>query len=134
MKHSEYHLQKQICTYLNLQYPEVLYMSDTIAAVKLTMPQAARNKVIQKDGFKCPDLIIFKPKYGSDGKPIYSGLFIELKIESPYLKDGSGLKADKHIQGQAETMNELWEQGYYCKFAWTFDQAKTIIDNYLKDL
>jgi len=77
-------------------------------------------------------LIIFKPKYDNTGKVLYHGLFIELKIESPYLKDGLNLKADKHIQGQAETMNKLYAEGYSCHFAWSFSQAKDIIDNYLK--
>ena len=107
-------------------------MSDTIASCKLTLPQATRNKAIQKEGFKCPDLIIFKPKYDNTGKVLYHGLFIELKIESPYLKDGLSLKADKHIQGQAETMNQLRIEGYWCGFCWDFNQAKSIIDNYLK--
>lgn len=133
MNHHEYDLQKSICKYLDLQYPQVLYMSDTIASCKLTMQQATRNKAIQKDGFNCPDLIIFKPKENAVGQVMYSGLFIELKIESPYLKDGLNLKSDKHIQGQAQTMNKLYAEGYSCHFAWSFDQAKKIIDNYLKN-
>lgn len=133
MKHLEYDLQKSICKYLDLQYPQVLYMSDTIASCKLTKQQAGRNQAIQKSGFKCPDLIIFKPKYDNNGNIQYYGLFIELKIESPYLKDGKSLKADKHIQGQADTMNKLYAEGYSCHFAWSFDQAKAIIDNYLKN-
>ena len=132
MNHHEYDLQKSICKYLDSQYPKVLYMSDTIASCKLTLPQATRNKAIQKEGFKCPDLIIFKQKLTHDFRVRYSGLFIELKIESPYLKDGLSLKSDKHIQGQAETMNKLYAEGYSCHFAWSFSQAKGIIDDYLK--
>jgi len=132
MNHHEYNLQKSICKYLDLQFKDVLYLSDTIASCKLTLPQATRNKAIQKEGFKCPDLIIFKPKFNADNSFKYLGLFIELKIESPYLKDGLNLKADKHIQGQAETMNKLYAEGYSCHFAWSFSQAKDIIDNYLK--
>lgn len=126
MNHPEYNLQKSICQYLDLQYRDVLYMSDTIAACKLTMQQAVRNKAIQKANFKCPDLIIFKPN------GTYHGMFLELKVESPYYKDGSGLKADKHVHGQAESMIKLAAEGYFCSFAWTFDQAKSLIDNYLK--
>ena len=120
----EYQLQKQVCTYLNVQYPDVLYLSDTIASVRLTMPQAMRNKAIQKNGFKCPDLLILEPKNG------YSGLFIELKKESPYKKDGT-LKKNKHVEGQEKSMQDLRSKGYFCLFSGSFEQTKKIIDIYL---
>ena len=107
-----------------LQYPNVLFMSDTVAQVKLTMPQAVRNKAIQKPNFKCPDLIIFEPRGGN------TGLFIELKTESPYKKNGE-LKSNEHLQGQFDTMQMLSIKGYVCDFAWTFDMAKKMIDDYL---
>jgi len=53
MKHLEYDLQVAICRYLSYQYPDLDYMSDTIANLKLTQTQAKRNKKIQKNGFKC---------------------------------------------------------------------------------
>lgn len=122
----EYQLQKQVCAYLNAQYPDVLYLSDTIASVRLTMPQAMRNKAIQKNGFKCPDLLILEPKNG------YSGLFIELKTESPYKKDGT-LKKSDHLEGQKETMLQLFSKGYWTQFSWGFEMTKKVIDDYLKE-
>lgn len=124
MRHLEYDLQVAVCRYLNYQYAHVLFMSDTIASVKLTAPQAIRNKQIQKDSFKCPDIIIFEPR----GQ--YHGLFIELKKESPYKKNGE-LFANDHLQGQAKTMQDLIARGYLCHFAWSFEQAKSMIDSYL---
>lgn len=124
MRHLEYDLQVAVCRYLNYQYAHILFMSDTIASVKLTAPQAIRNKQIQKDSFKCPDIIIFEPR----GQ--YHGLFIELKKESPYKKNGE-LFANDHLQGQAKTMQDLTERGYKCYFAWSFEQAKSLIDSYL---
>lgn len=121
----EYQLQKQIATYLKNQYPKVLFLSDTVASVKLTAPQQSRNKEIQCQKFKCPDLIIFQPNN------FYHGLFIELKAESPYLKDGITLKSDLHIQEQNKTLTELTEKGYLAVFIWTFDRAKNIIDGYI---
>lgn len=121
----EYQLQKQVCAYLNAQYPDVLYLSDTIASVRLTMPQAIRNKAIQKNGFKCPDLLILEPKNH------YGGLFIELKTESPYKKDGT-IKKNIHLQDQEKTINKLKQKDYYCLFAWDLEDIKNIIDNYLK--
>lgn len=120
----EYNLQKQICQYLRLQYPNILFFSDTVAQVRLTMPQAVRNKAIQKEGFKMPDLVILEPKGN------YAGLLIELKKESPLLKNGK-LSSDKHIQGQFKSINDLKSKGYFACFGWDFDGIKTIIDEYM---
>jgi glycerophosphoryl diester phosphodiesterase len=103
-------------------------MSDTIAAVRLTIPQQVRNKKVQKEGFKCPDIILFQPNNK------YHGLFIEVKIETPFKKDGS-IKAsqDDHLLKQYRTIQDLIAKGYYASFAWTFEMAKEIIDNYLNN-
>jgi hypothetical protein len=125
MKHPEYDLQCQVVAYLNAQYPNVLFYSDTIASVKLTMTQAVRNAKIQKKGFKMPDLIILQPnKY-------FNGLMIELKVSSPYKKDGTLLK-NEHLEGQEQTIRDLNHRGYFSCFAWSFEQTKEIIDSYLK--
>lgn len=123
----EFELQKQVCQYLRLQYPSVLFMTDTIAAVKLTIPQSLRNKSVQKTDFKCPDLIIFE-KRGSFG-----GLFLELKVERPFKKDGQ-IKASQndHLLLQYKTLQNLKGKGYFAEFAWTFEMCKDYIDKYLK--
>jgi hypothetical protein len=126
MKHPEYELQKMVCRYLELQYPSVLFLSDVKASVKLTIPQARRNKAIQKHGFKCPDLLILERRGGS------AGLLIELKIETPFKKDG-GIKAsqDDHLKLQLESLMVLNNRGYTTAFRWTFEQCKTLIDQYM---
>lgn len=123
MQHPEYHLQKQVCKYLDLRFPFALYLSDTVASVKLTMAQAIRNKAIQKDGFKCPDLIILHPKGN------YHGLFIELKSKPIYKRSGELLK-NEHVIGQQRTIEDLNALKYFAAFAVGFDEAKKIIDNY----
>lgn len=120
----EYQIQKSICKWLDLQHPKVLYMSDTVASVKLTIPQQVRNKAIQKQGFKCPDLIIFQPNSE------YHGLFLELKVTSPYKKDGS-LKKDEHLESQQKTINDLKLKGYLALFCWDFETAINTITDYL---
>ena len=125
MKHTEFTLQKQICAYLDYEYKDVLYLSDTVANVKLTIPQQVRNKSIQKQGFKCPDLIILEPR------DKFSGLFIELKAETPYKKNGE-LKSNEHLRGQQKTIDQLNEKGYLACFSWGFEDTKKIIDEYLK--
>jgi hypothetical protein len=123
MKHKEYELQKAVCKYLDLQYPNVLYLSDTIANVKLNVMQGARNKAIQKQGFKCPDLIILHP----NGK--YAGLLIELKVKSPYKKNGELLK-NEHLQGQQKAINNLNELGYYACFCVGLEETINTINIY----
>lgn len=124
MKHTEFILQKQVCNYLDYAFPTVMYLSDTIANMHLTPQQQLRNKAIQKNGFHCPDLLILEPKGG------WHGLFIELKIKSPYKKDGTLLK-NEHLENQSRTIEELKSKGYYALFAWEFDEIKMIIDKYM---
>ncbi len=90
------------------------------------MGQAVRNKKIQKDGFKCPDILILEPN------SMYSGLFIELKKESPFKKNGE-LYANKHIQAQQKSIDTLIKKGYSATFSWNFDMTKKIIDNYMSN-
>lgn len=123
-KQPEFELHKSVCRYLDFIYPEVLYLSDTIASVKLTIPQGVRNKQIQKEGFKTPDLIILEPN------KFYNGLFIELKIKSPFKKDGTLLK-DEHLEAQQKTINDLIEKGYHALFAWDFNEITQIIKKYM---
>lgn len=125
MKYIEYKLQCAVCNYIRLQYPNVYFLSDTVASLKLNVMQAARNKAIQNSNFKCPDIIILQPNNG------YNGLMIELKIDSPYKKNGE-IKANKHLIGQNETLEKLKKIGYDAHFAWNFEMAKKLIDKYLK--
>lgn len=124
MKHPEFNLQVECCKHLNAQYPKLLYYSDTVANLKLTVFQGARNKRIQKDGFKTPDMLILKPNY------YHAGLFIELKVKSPYKKDGTLLK-NEHLEGQQATINDLNKLGYLATFATGFDEFKQIVDEYM---
>lgn len=111
---------------MNLQYPKILYYSDTIAAVSLTPMQGKRNKAIQKEGFKVPDILIIKPNQK------YHSLFLELKIKTPYLRNGDIKASDKdHLKKQQETLNKLSGLGFMAVFCWEFDQAKQIIDDYM---
>jgi hypothetical protein len=128
-KQPEFELQKQICRYLSLQYPKILFISDATSGAKLTMPQAIRNGLIQKADFKIPDLQILEPNKN------WHGLFLELKKESPYKKTG-GIKASQnnHLELQEQSMKLLRQKGYMACFCWSFENAIEIIENYLKDV
>lgn len=120
----EFQLQKQVSNYLNLKYKDVLYLSDTIAFLQLTIPQRVRNSSIQKRDFHCPDLLILKPNNK------FSGLFIELKVKSPFKKDGCLLKSE-HLANQQRTIDQLNALGYFATFSVGFDETKKLIDEYM---
>ena len=137
-KPTEENLHAQICDYLKLAYPKVIFNTD-MSGVRLTMGQAVKaQKLRSSNGF--PDLMILEPNMTYN----YSGLFIELKKETPYKLDG-GLKAltktetingfkvkYNHYQRQADMHNELRHRGYKACFSWSFEQTKDIIDRYLR--
>jgi len=127
MEHKEFFLQQQLCKYLRYKHKQVYFLSDTVANVKLTLPQQARNKSIQCSTFKCPDVIVFKSGRG------YIGLFFELKASSPYRKDGE-LYSDPHIKSQSETIIELQRLGYYASFEWDIDTIIKKLDWYLTEV
>jgi hypothetical protein len=124
----EYILQKQICKFLKLQYPNVFFLSDTIASVYLTAPQAQRNKDIQNSNFHCPDLLILQPN------KTYKGLFIELKVITPFKKNGA-IKASKndHLLNQQKSIDKLNSFGYCAFFSWGFEDTVNLIKSYFQD-
>lgn len=139
--HEEFKLQASICKYLEMQYPDVMFLSDAISNVELTDPQKARNKSIQKRDFSCPDLVIFKTTSQ------FSGLFLELKANSPYTKEGklkkqtverkdpkTGIVVEvyDHLQEQDRALRRLRQEGYKAEFCWSINMAIRIIDEYMK--
>ena len=81
-------------------------------------------KIWSNSNVKTPDLIIFEPKRD------YAGLFIELKVKSPFKKDGTLLKND-HLEGQQNTINDLSKLGYKAMFCTGFEEFKIAVDEYL---
>jgi len=120
---SEKTLHKAVCDYLKLK--KVIFNTD-MSGIKLTIGQATQAKQLRShNGF--PDIMVFEPR----GK--WHGLFIELKKEGirVYKKNGE-LSVDKHVRDQAHLHSLLRTNGYFADFAIGFDNAKRIIDNYLK--
>lgn len=122
----EFQLQKAVCLWLSLEYSRVLFLSDTVAAITLTIPQQLRNKSIQKKDFHTPDLLIFEPNEK------YHGLFIELKVKSPFKKDGTLLK-NEHLEDQQRTIDDLNSKGYFACFSYSFEMTIDIINKYLSN-
>lgn len=132
MTESELHIM--VADYLRLQYPDILFKSDYGAGIKLTAHQASIQKR-QNGGTKgWPDIFIAKPKLSKNPKydQLFTGLFIELKKDGTRLKKKNGEWANEHLTHQAKILGKLREAGYKAEFACGFDEAKEIIDNYLK--
>lgn len=115
----------QIARYLRLQYPDVIFNSD-LSGIKLTLGQAKKVSGLRSSR-AFPDMIIYQARHG------FTALFIELKADNvkTHRKDGE-LVADPHIREQAKMLKLLQERGYCACFAIGFDEAKNLIDWYLR--
>ena len=134
MKEEE-RIQQAVCDWLKLQYPKVIFKSD-LSGIKLTIGQAIKCAKGRSSAGFC-DLDILEPTQH------YHGLYIELKKEIPFKKDGDlkkmirtrtvkGLKVKyDHLQEQQDMINSLKSRGYYACFAWSFDMVKDVIVKYL---
>lgn len=123
-------LHQQVVNYMKFKYPNVLFRTD-LGGVRLTMGQAAKIKRMQA-GRAWPDLFIAEPRKRQGQH--YCGLFVELKAEGTVIfkRDGE-LRMDKHLREQHDLLQELKKRGYWVNFAVGFEEAKLLIDNYLKD-
>lgn len=122
---SEAQIHEAVCNYIRLQYPNVLFNSD-MSGIKLTMGQAVRAaKLRSNSGF--PDIVIYEPN------GLWFGLFIELKKDEECLYNKNGtIKKTEHLDKQKEVIKSLNLSGYKAVFACGYDEAKKIIDDYLK--
>ena len=122
---SENELRRQLATWLQLQYPNIIYRFDLAADLKLTVGQARKHKALHPHrGY--PDLFIAEPR------SCFHGMYVELKAEgkSPYKRNGE-LKSSEHLTEQAEFLKKLNCRGYFAGFATGFDEAKDQIEKYL---
>ena len=117
-KEEETHIA--ICKYLKLQYPNVLFTSES-SGIRLSIGQAKRLKAMRSCS-GLPDIMIFEPRKS------YYGLFLEVKRDGTtiYKKDGD-LRKDKHIQEQEEILHQLKQRGYFAEFVISIAFAHTII-------
>ena len=123
IKTSEKSLHFQVCQYIRLQYPTVIFNTD-LSGIRLTMGQAVQAKKLRSsNGF--PDLVIYEKKH------TWSALMIELKREGERILKKDMTPANEHIYEQAQIHIRLRERGYLAQFAVGFKQAKELIDWYL---
>lgn len=124
-KITELSVHNQVCKYLKAQYPNVIFLSDFAAGIKMSIGMAQRQS-LQKSNHAFPDIMIFEPRGG------FHGLFLEVKRDRAALfnKDGS-FKKSEHILNQWNCIKQLQDKGYKADFACGFDDAKFIIDRYM---
>lgn len=129
---TELDIQIQVADYLRLRYPNVLFHSDYGSGLRLTPGQAVKQKRLQGGRRAWPDLFIAEPRRNRINGKQYHGAFLELKRDGVkvFKKDGR-VVADKHIREQFYMINELIRKGYFADFAVGFEQAKSLIDEYL---
>ena len=126
---SEAVVHEQICTYLKVRYPGVIFRSDFAAGLKLPPAVAVRHAKHQSSR-AFPDLTIYENSHVLYGD--YPLLAIEIKKAGVkiYRQDGE-LVADPHIREQAAMLERLRERGYKAEFGIGFEACRDLIDAYL---
>jgi hypothetical protein len=124
MSRPEEVLHFQIANYLKIQYPKVLFISES-SGLRVSPGLALKLKKVRSTHVHV-DLYILEPRNG------YCGLFLELKAVDIYKKNSTELLKNSHVSDQAETIKMLNEKGYKASFAIYFDDARKQIDEYLK--
>jgi len=123
---SERDLQSQVCKWLKIQYPDMIFFSDFAAGIKLTIGQA-NIRSIQACRGKYLDLTILEP-IGN-----FKGLIIEIKRDKSdlFLVDGITLKSD-HVREQYDMILRLRAKGYAADFGVGFDDVAGMVQKYMK--
>jgi hypothetical protein len=95
---TEKQIHAQVCRYIDLQYPKVIYTSDS-SGVRVSIGMAKALKSIRCKSYKIPDLIIMHPNR------LYHGLIIEIKKDlSQILK--KGIKAMKEAVAELQSVTK----------------------------
>lgn len=124
--------QIQVAQYLDENYPNVQFHSDYGSGARLRPYQAKEQSELNAGRKSWPDMFIAEPVVRM-GAPSYNGLFIEMKRTGTkiFTKKGT-LVADEHIREQFDQLEELRRRGYAAEFACGLEEAKKIIDDYLR--
>lgn len=124
LRHEEA-LQLQICGWMRIQHPGIMFTCDLGSGMKMTMWQATKAQHMRSQR-GMPDMMILEPR------GVYHGLFLELKKKGTrvFKADGS-IVADAHIQEQASVLAKLNLKGYLALFAVGFEDATEKINKYL---
>lgn len=109
----EDHLHRQVINYITAQYPGVLFHHSPMEGKRSRFEQFKLKWLGAKSGF--PDLFIFASNRNGNG------LAIELKV-----------KPNKPTENQNAWLSALHNRLYVAEVCYSFEEAKKVIDNYLK--
>lgn len=127
LMNSEKQLHKAICRYIDLQYPDVIYLSDP-SGMRVTPGLMMEIKAKRCKRYALPDLIILHPNKH------YKGMMIEIKKDLSQIVTKSGdIRKSKHVQDQLRTLERLQELGYAAIFGVSFEQMKSAINQYMNE-
>ena len=126
MVKTEEKIHNNICMYLDLKYPNAMYITD-LSGIKLTIGQSVKAKKQRHKKYKVLDITILEQNIK------YHGLIIEVKksVDEVFTKDGK-MRNSKHIKEQQRSIEHLNSRGYLATFATGFDNAVKIIEEYFK--
>ena len=105
---TETNLHIAIANYIKLQYPSVIFTSES-SGIRLSIGQATQIKKMRSSA-GLPDLWLLEPRKG------YHACLLELK------REGTDIE---------EILHRLQEKGFFAKFVVGFDDAKAVVDFYL---
>lgn len=126
MKKQEERLHSALATHIKLQYPEVVFTSES-SGIRVPKYLAVMMKK-QRSKHKQLDMIILEPNKH------FHGMILELKKDrSEVYKKTGGIKSNPHIEEQKKTIDLLDSKGYYSDFACGIDEAIEMVDNYMND-
>ena len=111
-KRTEAYEQAAVAMWLNINHPKVLWTASA-GGMRTSIGTAKKMKAM---GYKkgCPDIMIFERRSG------FCGLFIELKV-----------KGGTRQPEQIDFIQELSRRGYFAVFAYGYDEAVEVIEQYL---
>lgn len=109
----EDHLHRKVVQYLTLQYPGVLFHHSPMEGKRSRFEQFKLKWLGAKAGF--PDIFIFAANKRGNG------LAIELKV-----------KPNKPTDNQNAWLAGLYNRNYFAEVCYDFEEAKKVIDLYLK--
>lgn len=121
MNNKETSEHRQFCKWLQIQHPDILFISDFYSFLS----QQNRYALNSMRKTNMPDIFIAEPK----GE--YKGLFIEIKKTGETLYKKNGEFKTEHLENQWKTMQQLENKGYYCEFGLGFDNCVRIATEYL---
>lgn len=134
---SEEHLQQLFVQYIDNTHPDIIYNSD-LSGIRLPVGLAAKVSRLRSSKSQ-PDISVYEPRANAHG------LFLELKKDSPFKKDGTLKKQIvkrynskgvlvreyDHLQDQMQMLMELRKRGYVAEFGVGLKHSIEVLELYL---